>query len=25
VDQSDHKILDFQKDDQAYFYWIRKG
>ena len=25
VDQSDHKILDFQKDDHAYFYWIRKG
>jgi TusA-related sulfurtransferase len=25
VDQSDHKILDVQKDDQAYFYWIRKG
>ena len=25
VDQSDHQILDFQKDDQAYFYWIRKG
>lgn len=25
VDQSDHQILDFQKDKQAYFYWIRKG
>ncbi|HAO88809.1 MAG: sulfurtransferase TusA family protein [Pseudomonadales bacterium] len=25
VDQSDHQILDFQKDEQAYFYWIRKG
>ena len=23
--QSDHQILDFQKDDSAYFYWIRKG
>jgi len=25
VKQSDHQILDFQKDDNAYFYWIRKG
>jgi tRNA 2-thiouridine synthesizing protein A len=25
VKQSDHQILDFQKDDSAYFYWIRKG
>jgi tRNA 2-thiouridine synthesizing protein A len=25
VEQSDHQILDFQKDEQAYFYWIRKG
>ncbi len=25
VDQSDHQILDFQKDDSAYFYWIKKG
>ena len=25
VEQSDHKILDFQKDEHAYFYWIRKG
>lgn len=25
VGQTDHKILDFQKDDQAYFYWIKKG
>jgi tRNA 2-thiouridine synthesizing protein A len=25
VKQSDHRILDFQKDDSAYFYWIRKG
>jgi len=25
VDQSDHQILDFQKDKQAYLYWIRKG
>lgn len=25
VEQSDHQILDFQKDDTAYSYWIRKG
>ena len=25
VERSDHQILDFQKDEQAYFYWIRKG
>lgn len=25
VDQTDHQILDFQKDESAYFYWIRKG
>ena len=25
VEQSDHQILDFQKDDSAYFYWIKKG
>ena len=25
AEQSDHKILDFQKDETAYFYWIRKG
>ncbi|GJM13822.1 MAG: hypothetical protein DHS20C12_22250 [Pseudohongiella sp.] len=25
VDQTDHQILDFQKNDSAYFYWIRKG
>jgi TusA-related sulfurtransferase len=25
VKQSDHQILDFQKGDSAYFYWIRKG
>ncbi|MCG8415676.1 MAG: sulfurtransferase TusA family protein [Pseudomonadales bacterium] len=25
VEQSDHQILDFQKDDEAYFYWIQKG
>ena len=25
VEQSDHQILDFQKDEHAYFYWIRKG
>jgi len=25
ADQSDHQILDFQKDDSAYFYWIKKG
>lgn len=23
--QSNHEILDFQKNDSAYFYWIRKG
>ena len=25
VDQSDHQILDFQKGEAAYIYWIRKG
>jgi TusA-related sulfurtransferase len=25
VEQSDHQILDFQKDDSTYSYWIRKG
>lgn len=25
AEQSDHQILDFQKDERAYFYWIRKG
>jgi len=25
AEQSDHQILDFQKDDSAYFYWIKKG
>ena len=25
VNQTDHQILDFQKDDTAYFYWIKKG
>ena len=25
VEQSDHQVLDFQKDDSAYFYWIKKG
>lgn len=25
VDHTDHQILDFQKDDNAYFYWIKKG
>lgn len=25
VDQSNHLILDFQKDESAYFYWIQKG
>ena len=25
VEQSDHQILDFQKDESAYSYWIRKG
>lgn len=25
VDQTKHQILDFQKDDSAYFYWIKKG
>lgn len=25
VAQSDHQILDFQKDESAYSYWIKKG
>ncbi len=25
VNQSNHQILNFQKDKHAYFYWIRKG
>ena len=25
VQQSRHTILDFYKDDIAYYYWIRKG
>lgn len=25
VDQSEHKILDFQKDTVSYYYWIKKG
>jgi len=25
VAQTDHQILDFQKDENAYFYWIKKG
>lgn len=25
IEQSDHQILDFQKDETAYSYWIRKG
>ncbi len=25
VQQSDNQILDFQKDENAYFYWIQKG
>lgn len=25
VEQSNHQILNFQKNDTAYFYWIRKG
>ena len=25
VEQSDHQILDFQKDEHSYNYWIRKG
>ncbi len=25
VEQSNHQILDFQKDETAYFYWIKKG
>jgi len=25
VAQSDHQILDFEKNEQAYFYWIKKG
>ena len=23
--QTDHQILDFQKNESAYFYWIKKG
>lgn len=23
--QSNHQILDFQKNETAYFYWIKKG
>ena len=25
ADHSDHQILKFQKDQAAYYYWIRKG
>ncbi|MCB1672270.1 MAG: sulfurtransferase TusA family protein [Gammaproteobacteria bacterium] len=25
VEQSDHQILDFRKDERGYYYWIRKG
>jgi len=25
VQQSDHQILDFQKDQHSYYYWIKKG
>jgi TusA-related sulfurtransferase len=25
IEQSQHQILSFRKDDAAYFYWIRKG
>lgn len=25
VNQSNHQILHFQKDEQVYFYWIQKG
>jgi TusA-related sulfurtransferase len=25
VEQSNHQILNFQKNDTAYFYWIKKG
>ena len=25
VNQTDHQILDLQKDERAYFYWIKKG
>jgi TusA-related sulfurtransferase len=25
VEQSDHQILDFQKNQLCYYYWIRKG
>lgn len=25
VEQSDHQILEFQKGESAYSYWIRKG
>ena len=25
VNQSNHHILHFQKDQRAYFYWIQKG
>ena len=25
AEQSNHQILDFQKDELSYFYWIKKG
>ena len=25
IEQSEHQILDFQKDSISYYYWIKKG
>ncbi|RZW13486.1 MAG: sulfurtransferase TusA family protein [Desulfobulbaceae bacterium] len=25
IEQSNHQILDFQKDEHSYYYWIKKG
>jgi len=25
IEQSNHQILDFQKNEHSYYYWIRKG
>ena len=25
IEQSEHQILDFQKDSVSYYYWIKKG
>ena len=25
IEQSNHQILDFQKDERSYYYWIKKG